>query len=72
MKVLVTGGTGVVGTAAVRSLRAAGCSVRLFSRHATQDAARFGSEVETWEGSVTSPEELRGAAEGCHAVLHIA
>lgn len=72
MKVLVTGGTGVVGTAAVRSLLAAGCSVRLFSRHATQDAARFGSEVETREGSVTSPEELRGAAEGCHAVLHIA
>ncbi|HSF39180.1 MAG TPA: NAD-dependent epimerase/dehydratase family protein [Thermoanaerobaculia bacterium] len=44
MKVLVTGRTGVVGTAAVRSLLAAGCTVRLFSRHATQDAARFGAE----------------------------
>lgn len=72
MKVLVTGGTGVVGTAAVRSLLAASCAVRLFSRHAIQDAARFGDGVETREGSVTSLEELRGAAEGCHAVLHIA
>jgi uncharacterized protein YbjT (DUF2867 family) len=72
MKVLVTGGTGVVGTAAVRSLLAAGCSVRLFSRHASKDAARFGGDVETREGSITSPEEIRGAAEGCHAVLHIA
>jgi uncharacterized protein YbjT (DUF2867 family) len=72
MKVLVTGGTGVVGTAAVRSLLAASCAVRLFSRHAARDAARFGEGVEIREGSVTSPEELRGAAEGCHAVLHIA
>ncbi len=40
MKVLVTGGTGVVGTAAVRALLAAGSSVRLFSRHAASDAAR--------------------------------
>lgn len=72
MKVLVTGGTGVVGTAAVRALLAAGHSVRLFSRHASEDAARWGNEVETREGSISSTAEVSKAAEGCEAVLHIA
>jgi nucleoside-diphosphate-sugar epimerase len=72
MKVLVTGGTGVVGTAAVRALLAAGHDVRLFSRHAEEDAARWGGQVETRKGSVASSEQVEGAAEGCEAVLHIA
>ena len=72
MKVLVTGGTGVVGTAAVRALLAAGHPVRLFSRHAAADAARWQGEVETREGSVASTAEVAGAAEGCDAILHIA
>jgi nucleoside-diphosphate-sugar epimerase len=72
MKVLVTGGTGVVGTAAVRALLAAGHSVRLFSRHAAADAERWRGEVETYEGSVASASEVTGAAEGCDAILHIA
>lgn len=72
MKVLVTGGTGVVGTAAVRALLAAGHSVRLFSRHAASDAARWENRVETHEGSISSTAEVSKAAEGCDAVLHIA
>lgn len=73
MKVLVTGGTGVVGAAAVRSLLAAGHSVRLFSRHARRDAERWqGSDVTAREGSVADAAEVAGAAEGCGAVLHIA
>lgn len=73
MKVLVTGGTGVVGAAAVRSLLAAGHSVRLFSRHARRDAERWqGSDVTAKEGSVADASEVAGAAEGCDAVLHIA
>ncbi|HEV2855079.1 MAG TPA: NAD-dependent epimerase/dehydratase family protein [Thermoanaerobaculia bacterium] len=72
MKVLVTGGTGVVGTAAVRALLAAGHSVRLFSRHASADAARWQGEVETHEGSISSTAEVSKAAEGCEGVLHIA
>jgi nucleoside-diphosphate-sugar epimerase len=73
MKVLVTGGTGVVGAAAVRSLLAAGHSVRLFSRHARRDAERWqGADVTAKEGSVANASEVAGAAEGCDAVLHIA
>ncbi|MFL6197879.1 MAG: NAD-dependent epimerase/dehydratase family protein [Thermoanaerobaculia bacterium] len=73
MKILVTGGTGVVGAAAVRSLLAAGHCVRLFSRHARRDAGRWqGSEVTAKEGSVADAAEVAGAAEGCDAVLHIA
>ncbi len=73
MKVLVTGGTGVVGAAAVRSLLAAGHSVRLFSRHARRDAERWqGSDVTAKEGSVAEASEVAGAAEECDAVLHIA
>lgn len=73
MKVLVTGGTGVVGAAAVRSLLAAGHSVRLFSRHARQDAERWqGSDVTAREGSVADASQVAGAAEGCGAVLHVA
>lgn len=73
MKVLVTGGTGVVGAAAVRSLLAAGHSVRLFSRHAQRDAERWqGSGVTAKEGSVADASQVAGAAEGCDAVLHIA
>jgi NADH dehydrogenase len=73
MKILVTGGTGVVGAAAVRSLLAAGHSVRLFSRHARRDAERWqGSEVTAKEGSVANASEVAGAAEGCDAVLHVA
>jgi uncharacterized protein YbjT (DUF2867 family) len=72
MKILVTGGTGVVGAAAVRALIAAGHQVRLFSRHAWEDAARWRGEVEVRIGSVAEDREVRGVAEGCEAVLHIA
>jgi NADH dehydrogenase len=72
MKVLITGGTGVIGAAAVRSLLAATHQVRLFSRNAKADAARWRGEVEVREGSIGSPLDVAGIAEGCDAVLHIA
>ena len=78
MRVLVTGGTGVVGQAAVTELLKRGHSVRLVSRNADEDARQWpatgGSEagVEAWPASVGDPSELKGCADGCDLVLHVA
>ena len=72
MKVLVTGGTGVVGTAAVTALLGRGHSVRLLSRHADEDAQQWPEGVEARTGSIAEADDVRGAAEGCDAVLHCA
>ena len=71
MRVLVTGGTGVVGRAAVAALVARGHAVRLLSRHAERDVAEWPHGVEAHEGSVTEPASLRGSADGCDVVLHL-
>src|SRR4051812_19899429 len=72
MKVLVTGGTGVIGQAAVTEILAAGHTVRLLSRNAAYDARQWPSGVESWPASVSEPETLRGCADGCELVLHVA
>lgn len=72
MKVLVTGGTGVVGKSAVDHLLRRGHTVRLLSRHAEEDARQWAKGVEPRPGDVGDPTALRGAAEGCDAVLHVA
>ncbi len=72
MNVLVTGGTGVVGTAAIPALIRAGHTVRLLSRHADRDARSFPAGVEPFEADVGRPETLDAALQGCDAVLHIA
>lgn len=72
MKVLVTGGTGVVGPAAVTELLARGHEVRLFSRQARRDVRQWKRRVEAHPGDVGSTDVLRRALEGCDAVLHLA
>jgi uncharacterized protein YbjT (DUF2867 family) len=71
MKVLVTGGTGVVGVGTVTALVRNGHDVRLVSRHAERDARRWPEGVEDWPGDVADPESIRGAADGCDAVVHL-
>lgn len=70
--VLVTGGTGVVGEAAVTELAGRGHSVRLLSRNAREDAAQWESAVEPWPASVSEPDKVRGSADGMDVVLHVA
>lgn len=71
MKVLVTGGTGVVGPASVNALLAEGHTVRLLSRHADAAAGDWDHRVEPWQGDVGRQGGMTGAAEGCQAVLHL-
>jgi len=72
MRVLVSGGTGVVGTGTVDALLARGHVVRLLSRHASRDVRRWPAGVEARVGDVSSAESIAGAAEGCDVVVHLA
>jgi NADH dehydrogenase len=72
MRILVTGGTGTVGEATVTELARRGHRVRLLSRHAREDAGAWPFGVEGVDGDVGDPAQIRGAADGCDAVLHMA
>jgi uncharacterized protein YbjT (DUF2867 family) len=72
LKILVTGGTGVIGRAAVTELLRRRHEVRLLSRGAAAAADAWDAPVEPFAGNVADAESLRGAADGCDAVLHIA
>ncbi|MDQ3949926.1 MAG: NAD-dependent epimerase/dehydratase family protein [Gemmatimonadota bacterium] len=72
MKILVTGGTGVVGVSTVTALVRHGHEVRLVSRHAEHHARRWAEGVEAWPGDIADAESIRGCADGCDVVLHLA
>ena len=72
MKVLVTGGTGVVGQAVVPELLRAGHTVRVLSRDADEFCKQWPDGVEAWPAAITEQGELRGCAEGCDLVVHLA
>ena len=72
MKILVTGGTGVVGEAAVTALTGRGHKVRLLSRKASDDARQWPEHVEAHDGNVGDAASVRGSADGCDLVLHVA
>ena len=71
MRILVTGGTGVVGTGTVTELIARGHEVVLVSRHAAEDARQWPIGVVPHPGDVASAASIRGAATGCDVVLHM-
>ena len=71
MRVLVTGGSGVVGTGTVTELLTRGHEVVLLARHATADARQWPGGVTPWPGDVTDVASIRGAADGCDLVLHM-
>lgn len=72
MKVLVTGGTGVIGTSTITALLQRGHSVRLLSRHAAEDVKQWSQGVSPWPGDVAVAASVEDAAAGCDAILHIA
>lgn len=71
MRVLVTGGTGVIGEGLIPALVGGGHTVRLLSRGAEENARRWPSEVEPFAADVTDVSSLRGAADTCGAAIHI-
>ena len=74
MLVLVTGGTGYVGSHASAALVHAGHRVRVLARSAERVPAALAplgvDDVETAIGDVTDPDAVGRALEGCDAVLH--
>ena len=76
MLVLVTGGTGYVGSHAIAALASAGHRIRVLARAPEKIPATLGplgvDGVETAIGDVTDPAAVARALTGCDAVLHAA
>jgi dihydroflavonol-4-reductase len=74
MKVLVTGGTGFVGSHSVKALVDAGHEVRMLVRAPERVATTLGplgvQPPEHATGDVTDADSVRRALDGCDAVLH--
>jgi len=75
MKVLVTGGTGFVGSHTVAALVGRGHEVRVLARTPERVPVvlePFGVAVEAVRGDVTDRASVAAALEGCRAVVHAA
>lgn len=71
MRVLVTGGSGVVGSGVVTELLGRGHDVVLVSRHATEESRQWAHGVEARDADVTNASSLAGTAAGCEVVVHM-
>ncbi len=72
MTTLLTGATGFVGAAVLRSLAAAGHNVRALVRPNSDRRNLSGVDCEIATGDLTEPESLKRAVRGCEAVFHVA
>jgi dihydroflavonol-4-reductase len=72
MPVLVTGGSGFVGSRVVRRLLARGEAVRCLVRSPGTPANLEGLRVELCRGDLRDPDSLRAAVRGCDVLFHVA
>jgi uncharacterized protein YbjT (DUF2867 family) len=71
LKVLVTGGTGFVGTHLVNALVRRGHEVAVLARHADRARNRYNRPVERCRGDVLDAASLSAAIAGRDAVIHL-
>ena len=72
MTVLVTGGSGFVGSAVIRSLLERGERVRAMTRACSDPALLEGLDIERVHGDLDDPGSLFRAVSGCRALFHVA
>ncbi|MDP3791629.1 MAG: SDR family NAD(P)-dependent oxidoreductase [Candidatus Omnitrophota bacterium] len=75
MKYLVTGGTGFIGSALVRSLLKDGCRVRVLdngSRGGFDRLKNISSQIEVIKADIREPKAVQEACKGVDAVCHLA
>lgn len=73
MRVLITGGTGLIGQVTTAALLHRGEQVRVMARHASRSQAQWPGGVEAIDASMTDDEAtLERAVEGCDVVVHLA
>jgi uncharacterized protein YbjT (DUF2867 family) len=68
-RILVIGGTGLVGAPIARELNLAGWRVRVMSRNAGQARLRFDPRIELVAGDANHAEAVERAMAGCNAAL---
>jgi UDP-glucose 4-epimerase len=72
MRILITGGAGFIGSHTIDAALAAGHEVRVFDNLSTGSRDNVPANVELVVGDVTDRSQVRAAAEGCAAILHLA
>ncbi len=72
MQILITGGAGFIGSHSVEAAKAAGHNVRVFDNLTSGSRENVPDKVELVVGDITNAAQVRAAAEGCDAVLHLA
>ncbi|MBI3787108.1 MAG: SDR family NAD(P)-dependent oxidoreductase, partial [Ignavibacteriales bacterium] len=70
--VLITGGTGFIGSNLAHALLREGCSVRILRRPHSDLRAIGDANVQHSIGDILDPTSLRRAMQGCDTVFHTA
>lgn len=72
MKILVTGGTGFIGSHTCHALLAAGHDLTLFVRNKQKAKDMFGTKVKIIVGDISSMSDVKKALKGCDGAIHMA